>query len=79
MARAEIAQAQNDAGHALLAVEGQHPGGEFLGLRKVALGQFELEDAFDQQRIVLVGLQGLAEEVGGQRVVAQLGGDRPAR
>ena len=77
VADAIVAQAQHDAGHALLAVEAEHAHCEFLGHLDVALRQFQQEHALDQNRIAGVLRKGAGEVIGSDVVVAQFAGGEP--
>ena len=77
MTDAEIPQPKDDAGHAVLAVERQHLDGQFLRIGQVAGGDFEQEQLFNENRIVGILDQGLAEVIGGGLSVALLAGGAP--
>ena len=58
---AQIAQAQHDARHPVLAVEGKYPRRIILGGVDIAFRQLEDEDALDEHRIVGIIVQRLLE------------------
>ena len=76
---AEVAQAQNDARHALLAVEAEDLNGIFLGIRDVAFRRLEQEHPLDEDRIARIGLEGADEVIRGQVIVARHAGRAPGQ
>ena len=68
----QIAQAQYDARHPVLAVEGEHPYRVFLGGIHVSFGDGEDENLLDQHRVVWVIAQRLLEIARREVYVAEL-------
>ena len=71
---AELAEAGDDAGHAVLAVEAENLAGKASGGLHLAFGEFEQEQPLDQHRIGGVEFERLPEIIGGEIIVAELAG-----
>ncbi|NJM29983.1 MAG: hypothetical protein HC855_07650 [Rhizobiales bacterium] len=69
--RSEILEAQNDPGHALLTIESDDALRQIFRLGDLSLGEIERENAFEQNRVLRIFLEGIAQ-VGRRNVVVSL-------